>query len=137
MKRKQKRIENLENKRSALGSRPGGEAANSVSLSGKISRVHQLRYTPSGLPICEFTLAVGQTYFDKRSVGYFEAQVLGELAEDCARMLKVGTSTRISGQLWTRAYRDQQGIRRTEVKVLVSSIDGNQLVNKEKRHEKI
>ncbi len=98
----------------------GGE--NRVYLTGKVSRKGSLKYTPSGVAVCDFTFAVRQNHFDKASTGYFEVQVLGKSAEDRAADLKIGKKLRLSGSLWARSFKDRQGRLVNETKVLAENI---------------
>jgi len=82
-----------------------------------------LKYTPSGTPVCEFTLAVPQVYFGKLSVGYFEIQMHGDFAETHARLLRVGKTVRLNGALWSRVYKDRQGKRVQETRILADAIE--------------
>ena len=72
---------------------------NRVQLAGKISRVGQLQYSPSGLALLEFTLAVGQEAYSKESVGYYEVVVSDRLAEDLKGQLKIGMTVNIQTRL--------------------------------------
>ncbi len=97
---------------------------NQVQAAGKISRVGKLAYTPAGSAVLEFTLAVPQTFFDKRSFGNFEVRIIGDLAETAAGSgsLRIGRAVAVSGSLWTRTYTDRKGVRVTEVKIVASEI---------------
>ena len=96
---------------------------NSITLAGKVSRVKALKYTPSGVATIQFTLAVCQKLLDKGSMGYFEVLVFGELAENKAKMIKIGKEVSVTGQLWGRTYRNRQGLRLTETKVIAEDFE--------------
>ncbi len=96
---------------------------NEVALAGKVSRVGQLKYTPSGKPTLEFTLAVPQRVLDADSYGYIEVVLFGNPAEDSAQSLKVGRLISIKGQLWGRSYKNRQGIKVNETKVICASLE--------------
>lgn len=98
------------------------ESENWVVLIGKISRLGPLRYTPSGTPIREFTIAVPQRQFEKSSIGYFELQLAGKSAEENIEALRVGATLKVSGCLWARTFSDRQGRRVSETKILVDSL---------------
>ena len=95
---------------------------NQVSLIGKVSRVGRLAYTPAGVAISEFTLAVPQTYFDKETIGYYEIVMVGKEAEELVGRVKIGRMLTLKGRLWTRSFRNRQGIKMTETKILVSHL---------------
>lgn len=97
---------------------------NTVSLEGKISHVGHIAYTPTAIPVVELKVAVGQRYFNKDSIGYFEVLVTGDLVDGARQWLRVGRKVRIEGSLWMRAYRNRQGNKVVETKVLAENIGG-------------
>jgi single-stranded DNA-binding protein len=94
-----------------------------VRLSGKVSRIGALKYTPSGVAIREGLLAVNQQTFGKESVGYFELLFFGEIAEREVDSIRVGTSLLVQGSLWSRAYLNRKSAKVTEVKIVVQSFE--------------
>jgi single-strand DNA-binding protein len=93
-------------------------------LTGKVSRAGRLKYTPSGVAVCEFTFAVPQKYFEKESIGYFEVMLVGEDAEERASLLRIGKKLTLTGSLWARTFRNRQGAKVSETKILVELIEG-------------
>jgi single-strand DNA-binding protein len=104
---------------------PAEGSVNRVQVTGKVSRTSGLKYTPAGVAICDFTVAVVQRYFDKSSVGYFEAMVTGEIAENLFGQLKIGKTLTLSGSLWSRTFKDRNGRKVNETKILVDSMEEN------------
>lgn len=96
---------------------------NEVFLSGKVSQVGSLKYTPSGVPVGEVTVAVKQTHLELTNMGYFDVVLSGELAERWFSRLKIGISLEIVGQLWSRTYKNRQGVSLKETKVLASDLN--------------
>lgn len=94
-------------------------------LSGKVSRVGRLEYTPSGAPMGELELAVPQAHLEKTEMGYFEIVLLGPLAEHWIPQLKIGYLLEVQGKLWSRKFKNRQGTPVKETKVIA-----NQLVKK-------
>jgi len=93
-------------------------------VEGKVSRSHGLKYTPTGTAVCEFTVAVPQKYFGKASIGYFEAAIFGDVALELAPKLKIGKKIGLKGSLWTRTFKNRQGVKVSETKILVESVEG-------------
>lgn len=83
-----------------------------------------MKYLPNGTPVLDFTLAAPQRQFEKKSIGYFEIVVCGEAAENVNGTLKIGKNVSIQGGLWMRNYKNRQGNKITETKILVESIEG-------------
>ena len=83
-----------------------------------------MKYTPSGMAIFEFTVAIPQRFFEKDTVGYIEVMMIGESAVNTASSLKVGQQLSLKGRLFSRAYKNRRGTRVTETKVLAETIEG-------------
>jgi len=108
-----------------LNSKPNSSSSlgrNQVLLTGKLSRVGPVKYTPSGIPIQEIVVAVQQTHLEKANMGYFEVLLSGALAEQVGSKLKIGKEVEVSGALWSREYRNRQGVQLKETKILANQI---------------
>lgn len=99
-------------------------ASNAVRLQGKVSRVGILKYTPAGVPVLEFTVAVPQRGLERESIGYFEVVAQGALAEQVSDGTKVGRSVVLTGSLWARTFKNRQGTKVCETKVVLESFGG-------------
>lgn len=97
---------------------------NKVHLAGKISRVGQLAYSPSGLALLEFTLAVSQEAYSKSSIGYYQVVISDSQAEDLKGKLKIGMNVTVEGRLYQRAYTNKSGNRVEEIKVILENFGG-------------
>ena len=96
---------------------------NKVILMGNLTRDPELRYTPSGAPVCNFDLAMNRSYTtqggEKRDeVCYMTVVVWGKQAEIARDYLSKGKQVYIEGSLQTRQWEDKDGQKRytTEVK---------------------
>jgi single-stranded DNA-binding protein len=94
-----------------------------VRLTGKLSRIGSLKYTPSGLPLREATLAVVQDVLGKSSVGYHDLLFHGDVAEKSVGSLKIGVSMSVVGELWQRSFKNRKGTKVSETKVVVSAVE--------------
>lgn len=99
---------------------------NTVFISGKVSRLAPLRYTPAGMAIYEITLAVTQHCLGEATVGYFDVMVSGELAEDLAARLRIGKQLSLEGHLWSRTFRNRRGQKVSETKIVIDTLGGEQ-----------
>lgn len=91
---------------------------NRVSISGKISKVSPLRFTPTGLPLLEVIVAVPQEFLGESSIGYFDVMFTRDEALNLSKQLKIGRKVGIEGSLWSRRYKDRTGTWITERKVI-------------------
>lgn len=69
-------------------------------------------------------MAIPQEYFGKPSVGYFEVLLCGKAAEEEVGQIKIGQTLKLKGSLWSRTYKNRQGVRLSETKILIGSIKG-------------
>ena len=86
---------------------------NNVSLVGRLTKEPELKYTPSGVAVCNFTLAVNRPF--KNANGESEAdfimvQVWRKPAENAANFLKKGSQAAVNGRINTRHTRTTKGI---------------------------
>ena len=93
-------------------------------MTGKISHVETLKYTPTGKAILEFTLAVPQEFLEKKSMGYFTIVLVGGEAEAGAPSVRIGKQASVRGTLWRRSFRNRRGDAVTETKILADSMTG-------------
>ena len=94
---------------------------NKVVLIGRLTKDPDLRYTQSGMAVCQFTLAVNKN-LSKDKKEEMEAQnkptadfprivVLGKMGENASRYLKKGSQCAIDGAIQTGSYQDNNGNR--------------------------
>ena len=100
---------------------------NKIFLMGNLTRDPELRYTPSGLGIASFGLAVN-TPMGKDESGnqkidtlFVDAVAFGKTAETIAEYLKKGNPIFIEGRLRYRTWEDNNGNRRSKHEVAVNS----------------
>ncbi len=98
---------------------------NKIILIGRLTADPELRYTPSGLPVTSFTLAVNRTFSNKqgeRETDFIDIVAWRGLAETCSNNLKKGFMVAVDGRLQIRSYEDRQGIRRKAAEVVAENV---------------
>lgn len=94
---------------------------NKAILIGRLTKDPELRYTQSGMAVCQFTLAVNKN-LSKDKKEEMEAQnkptadfpriiVWGKMGENASRYLKKGSQCAIDGSIQTGSYQDDNGNR--------------------------
>lgn len=94
---------------------------NKVILIGRLTKDPDLRYTQSGMAVCQFTLAVNKN-LSKDKKEEMEAQnkptadfpriiVWDKMGENASRYLKKGSQCAIDGSIQTGSYQDNNGNR--------------------------
>ena len=89
---------------------------NQVILIGRLVRDPELKYTPNGLPVCNFTLAVN----DKDKSYFFECEAWRKVAELIAGYLKKGSKVLICGKLTSDVWSNNSGEKRKTVRIVVN-----------------
>ena len=98
---------------------------NRVVLIGRLTKDPELRYTPNGIAVATFTLAVNRTFVSQggeREVDFINCQVWRKQAENAANYLRKGNLTGIEGRIQTRSYDNQEGKRIDVTEVVVDSV---------------
>jgi single-strand DNA-binding protein len=98
-------------------------SVNKVILVGNLGRDPEVRATPSGQSVCNFSLATTERFTDRAGqqrdqTEWHNVVVWGKQADLCGQYLKKGRQVYVEGRLTTRQYeaKDGTGKRyRTEV----------------------
>jgi single-strand DNA-binding protein len=102
-------------------------SVNKVILLGNLGRDPELRYTPNGTPVANFTLATNEVWKDKEGqkqehTEWHRVVVWGKLAEVAGEYLKKGRQVYIEGGIRSRTYKDKDGNDRTVTEVRADSL---------------
>lgn len=98
---------------------------NNCVIIGRLVRDPEQRYTPSGVAVCNFTLAVERQFTStdgKRETDFIDIVVWKKLAETCANNLSKGRLVAIQGRLQIRSYDDNNGIRRKVAEIVAENV---------------
>lgn len=94
---------------------------NRVILIGRLTRDPELKYTPNGVAVCRFTLAVNRK-FNRDEADFIDILVWRGLAENCANYLSKGRLAAVEGRLQVRTYEGQDGVKRKAVEVIADDV---------------
>lgn len=100
---------------------------NVVTLVGNITDDPELRFTPSGLPVANFTVAVNRRVpkdggWEDKLEGFFRCSCWRDMAENVAESLTKGSRVMVVGRLQQRSWEDQDGNKRSAVEVQVDEV---------------
>jgi single-strand DNA-binding protein len=98
---------------------------NRVVLVGRLTKDPDLRYTPNGVPVASFTLAVNRTFTNQqgeREADFINCVVWRKPAENAANFLKKGSLAGVDGRIQTRSYEGQDGKRVYVTEVQAESV---------------
>lgn len=86
---------------------------NRVILIGRLTRDPELRYTPTGVAVTQFTLAVDRPFSNnqtnEREADFIPVVTWRQLAETCANYLRKGRLTAVEGRMQVRSYDNNEG----------------------------
>lgn len=92
-------------------------SVNKVIILGRLGQDLELKYTPGGMAVCNFTLATSESWADKAGqkqerTEWHRVVVWGKLAELCSQYLSKGRQAFVEGSLQTRSWDDKSGVKR-------------------------
>lgn len=85
---------------------------NRVVLVGRLTRDVDLRYTPNGVAVSNFTIAVNRPFKNQQGeneADFINCVVWRKPAENLANYMKKGNQIGVDGRLQTRTYEDKDG----------------------------
>jgi len=100
-----------------------------ITVVGNLTNDPELRFTPSGSAVANFTIASTPRTFDRQSnewkdgeTLFLRASVWREAAENVAESLTKGMRVIVSGRLKSRSYETKEGEKRTVIELEVDEI---------------
>lgn len=101
---------------------------NKVQLIGNLTRDPELRYTPSGTPVCTFGLATNRSWMpadsDQRQeeTEFHRIVAWQKLAELCSQLLFKGRKVYVEGRIQTRSWTTQAGEERQATEIVIENM---------------
>ncbi len=99
---------------------------NKCMIIGNLGRDPEMRYTPSGQAVTQFTVAVNRRWQQnnewQEETEWFRVVVWGPQAERTADRLRKGNKVYVEGRIQTRQWEDQQGQKRTTVELVANQV---------------
>jgi len=100
---------------------------NKVTLIGNLTKDPELKYTPSGTAVVNFTIATNRQWKDSSGKKSDEATFTrcvawSKLAEICNQYLHKGKKVYVCGRLSNRNWEDQQGVKHYMTEVVVDDM---------------
>lgn len=95
---------------------------NKVILTGRLGKDIDLRYTPNGKAVANFSLAVTDSY-DREKTHWVSVTVWGKSAESCANYLSKGSLVGVDGRINTRDYENKEGRKVYVTEVIADRVE--------------
>jgi single-strand DNA-binding protein len=99
---------------------------NRVVLVGRLTRDPDLRYTPTGVAVANFTLAINRPFANQdgnREADFINCVVWRRPAENLANYMKKGNQVGVDGRLQSRSYEGQDGKTVYVTEVVADSVE--------------
>ena len=100
-----------------------------ITIIGNLTNDPELRFTPSGAAVANFTVASTPRTFERQSNEWKDGETLfmrcsvwRDAAENVAESLVRGTRVIVSGRLRSRSYETKEGEKRTVVEMEVDEV---------------
>ena len=92
-------------------------------LTGRCVNQPELKTTPSGVPVCSFTIAVDRKYKqgEDRQADFINIVAWRQTAEFVSKYFNKGSMIGIEGAIQTRKYQDKDGNKRTAFEVVANN----------------
>jgi single-strand DNA-binding protein len=100
---------------------------NKITIVGHLGRDPELRYTPQGTAVCNFSVATSEKRKDKTGemqdhTTWFRVSVWGRQAEVANQYLTKGKPIYIEGRLRQEEFTDKDGKARTSLEVMATDL---------------
>ena len=100
---------------------------NKVILIGRLGKDPEMRFTPSGKAVTNFTLATNENWTDQSGerqerTEWHRIVTWGKLAENCAKLLSKGKQVYVEGRLQTRQWDDRDGNKRYTTEIVANTM---------------
>src|SRR5438105_11669372 len=102
-------------------------SVNKVILVGHLGRDPEVRYTPNGQAVANFTVATNDSWTDKAGqkqdrTEWHRVVVWAKLAELCGEYLSKGRQVYIEGRLQTREWTNKEGVKQYTTEIVANQV---------------
>lgn len=102
-------------------------SVNKVILLGNLGANPELKYLPSGQPVCEMRIATTEVFRDRNEqqqerTEWHRIVVYGKQAENCSKYLAKGRQVFLEGRIQTRSWDDKEGKKQYMTEVVANQI---------------
>jgi single-strand DNA-binding protein len=103
-------------------------SVNRVIILGNLGKDPEIRYTPGGQPVANFTVATNDRWTDKSSgqpqerTEWHRIVVWGKQGENCAQYLKKGRSVYIEGRIQTREWTNKENQKQWTTEIVATTV---------------
>ena len=105
-------------------------AFSKIQIVGNLGRDPEMRYTASGRPVTEFSVAVNQSTKNQQTgewveaTDWFRVSIWGDRGERAAENLRKGNRVLVDGRFRTREYEAKDGQKRISLEITADTVLG-------------
>lgn len=96
---------------------------NAFTASGNVGKDAELRYTPAGKAIAQFSLAVKSGYGEHEKTSWVICKLFGKQAEAISQYITKGSRVTVTGEFSEEKWNGHDGAQRSDNMILVRDID--------------
>lgn len=94
---------------------------------GHVGRDAEMRYTPTGVPVTNFSVAVNHKYTDASGqtverVKWYRVTAWRKLAETCGQYVKKGSRILVAGEVQAAAWLDKEGAAHAALELTADTV---------------
>lgn len=102
-------------------------SVNKVILVGRLGKDPEMRFTPTGKAVTNFTMATSEIWNDQSGekqerTEWHRIVTWGKLAENCAKLLSKGKQVYVEGRLQTRQWDDKDGNKKYTTEIIANNM---------------
>jgi len=95
---------------------------NVLTFSGNLGSDAEMKATPSGTMVCQFSVAMRSGYKDREVTHWVRCSMFGERGEAIAPYLKTGGLVAVSGELSLHQWTNKDGENKASLEVKVNNV---------------
>ncbi|RPJ17014.1 MAG: single-stranded DNA-binding protein [Desulfobacteraceae bacterium] len=101
---------------------------NKAIIVGRLGRDPEIRYTPGGVAVANFSVATSEEWKDKESnekkerTEWHRIVAFGKLGEICGEYLSKGKMIYVEGRIQTRSWEDKDGNKKYTTEIVASDV---------------
>ncbi|CAN2048013.1 Single-stranded DNA-binding protein [Candidatus Magnetomoraceae bacterium gMMP-1] len=100
---------------------------NKAILVGHLGQAPEIRYTPNGVPVTNFSIATNEYWVDKegqkqKRTEWHRIVTFQRLAEICGEYLSKGSLVYVEGKIQTRDWTDKEGVKRYTTEIVAFAV---------------
>lgn len=98
-----------------------------IEIIGNVGKPAEMRYTPTGVPVTSFSVAVNKTWTDdsgqkREKVKWFRVTCWRKLAEVTAQYVTKGMQVFVKGEIDASAFTDREGQNRAALELTATTV---------------